>query len=71
MKTVLSTLAALGVVASLAAPALADVDARSFFDSADRARYNVDAGKFFSEQDRNHYNVDAGRLFGDLQRDGR
>jgi hypothetical protein len=72
MKTLLATLlVAAGIVSAVATPSSAGVDARQFFDSADRTHYNVDAGKFFSEQDRNHHNIDAGQLYGDLAREGR
>jgi hypothetical protein len=68
MTKLFSSLAALGLVATLATPALADIDAKSFFDSADKNHYNVDAGKLFQDLAKERYNTDAGTVFTDLDK---
>jgi hypothetical protein len=68
MKTLLSTLTALGLAVAITAPASADTDARGFFDQADRERYNTDAGTLFSDLDKSRYNSDVTTIWTDLDR---
>jgi hypothetical protein len=68
MTKLFSTVAALGLVAAIATPALADIDAKKFFDQRDREHYNVDAGKLFRDLDKDHYNTDIQTIWTDLDK---
>ena len=55
MKTIVSALIALSVLAGIAAPANAALDAKAFFEKMDSARYALDTKTFFDETDRGRY----------------
>jgi hypothetical protein len=55
MKTIVSALVALSVVAGIAAPASAALDAKTFFEKMDSAKYAIDAKNFFEQNDRGRY----------------
>jgi hypothetical protein len=55
MKTIVSALVALSVLAGIAAPANAALDAKTFFEKMDSARYALDTKAFFEQTDRARY----------------
>jgi hypothetical protein len=55
MKTIVSALVALSVLAGIAAPANAALDAKTFFEKMDSARYALDTKTFFEQTDRARY----------------
>jgi hypothetical protein len=55
MKTIVSTLIALSVLAGIAAPASAALDSKTLFEQMDRAHYALDGKTFWDEQDRSRY----------------
>jgi hypothetical protein len=54
MKTIVSALIALSVLAGVAAPASA-LDAKTLFEQMDRAHYAIATKAFWDEQDRTRY----------------